>query len=329
MPKRPSPKPPRKGNETNRFEDLLDQRRAQKADFIDAGTVNDQWHDRRWVVYADLIAFATRARHREVVVNNLARFHRAVTNAVEGVDVGLFRITDAVFVSCPSLQIAIAVASNLQHEALGLNTLAWLSKNHAIAHATILPRVTLGVGTLLEFAARPTGFEGVHFETFLAGDAVVAAHRIEKSTSGGLISVEESALRKELSTTQLALRGNNADRCRGAAKRWHEAFAGSAEKGGSRRLWTHDGVVDIPWLLFRPKAAADGALWTDGNASLAAKIESQRVIAELWRKEYIVDEQPVDVGKHHVALLRHVELVEQACNGHRDPQPWSVSKPKA
>jgi hypothetical protein len=307
--------------EPNLFDNLLEARREQRADFIDAGTVNDQWHERRWVVYADLIAFAARARHRHVVVNNLARFHRAVTNAVDGADVRLFRLTDAVFISCPSLLVAIGVASDLQHEVLALNTLAWLSKNHAVAHATILPRVTLGVGTLLQFGATPAGFDGVHFETFLAGDAVVAAHSIEKMTSGGLISVEEMALRHELQTVPLAIRGNTADRCRGAMDRWFEAFA---RDGASRALWVHDGVVDVPWLLLRPSACAEGAVWTDGNQSFAAKLDSQRLIGELWRKEYIVNSLPVDVGKHHVALLRHVELVEQATHGHRDPQPWSA-----
>ncbi|MGE3517512.1 MAG: hypothetical protein AB7J63_01035 [Vicinamibacterales bacterium] len=90
--------------------------------YVDNREWTESWGD-RWVVYADLIAFASRAKRSEaVVLNNIVRFDRASTLAAEQFpQVQIRRFSDASFAIaerfCAGLGFAIAVA----HTCLAFN----------------------------------------------------------------------------------------------------------------------------------------------------------------------------------------------------------------
>jgi hypothetical protein len=293
----------------------------------DAGQWTADWKE-RWVVFADLIAFASRSRRsRQVVLNNIVRFDRASSLAKSIVPAArIFRFSDSTFAVLENFEQAVAFSVALQHCCLAMN--ARVLANRSLFIHKIVPKVTIAFGEVLalpEAAAPNPRYDGLDPRALIAGDGIVKAYALEGRTSGGMITISAADAAR---ATKIKVRGD-ATRTRVAIEHYIGACALGA---GSSPFFARGDVFDIPWLLLRPSQSAPGELWAASKRFADEAIAEFLDVWELSMKEFhspSAASDALDVSKHFSAGLRHATRCAQAIRGRRAPSYLSLEELKA
>ena len=289
---------------------------ANHLSVVDSREWSAHWKN-RWVVYADLIAFADRCqRSEDVVVNNIVRFHRSIAAAhKESPNAQLYQFTDAAFLVARTWREAILFATSLQHYCLAHNVLA-MRKPTAPFDFLIVPRITVARGRALSIgkpsAVDPALF-GVAPDKLLAGAAIVKAYYLERSSCGGLVTVTDADMKTIRRTAEF-----DGDKwsCE-VLNRWRTT---------SSKLFSQRGVRHFPWVLINPNHKRGDKLRGDSRASVFTKIDALHRLLDLAFHNYCSRREPPEVAKHIGGLERHlVELVE-SLRGHFSIRRVAASK---
>lgn len=299
--------------------DLITDLRDSQNHYVDSRTWEGDWSE-SWIGFSDVTGFASRCRRSEqAVVNSIVRFHRSVASAVAACGQSsprLFRFTDAVYAVSPTLGDVLRFSSNLQHECLAQNAVMLNDKEHPLAHHMLLVRTTVAYGRVLTLdgAVAPEARTlGVDQATLLAGEGIVKAYELEKRTVGGLISLridDDQPISAEIPTIRGRL-----GRSRSILERW----------AGQQEGFTHDGVIDLPWTLLRPRQVDDD-LWAASTAEARRKLLIQLDVASLMGGEFLMGEAPLAVAKHQAGLKRHLNEAAQRLEGHRQLRHWTEER---
>jgi hypothetical protein len=294
---------------------------------IDSREWKDEWAE-RWVVYADLVAFASRAtRSESVVLNNIVRFDRAsqlVAQEFPGVETR--RFSDATFAITDDFHSALAFGVALSHTCLAFNREYLQRGTKQFFIHLIVPRITLAGGRalLLKKNARPESrFDGLNPRSVLAGSAIVRAHRLERHSAGGLLTIDCDGI-KSLET--LELRGHNG-RVKNGLRRWIAKLADEAAVMRGEVFFHRRHVLDVPWLLLRPLQNDPGRLWAAGADEVDLAIAAYLDVWDKSVREYYSPQNfdvPLDVSKHSQAAIRHCVQVFQIAHGGSKPRYESV-----
>ncbi len=285
---------------------------------VDSRNWREHWSD-NWVVYADLIAFAARStRSKHVVVNNIVRFHRSVSEAhKEAKHARLFQFTDAAFLVTPRLQAALSFAVTTQHQCLAHNYLAIQSGKPFFDHL-IIPRVTIARGATLKIDNPQTPTPdtiGVSPDKLLAGSGIVHAYTLERSSSGGLITLRTRDLRR--------LR-----RRRFTGDKFSKTILNRWTSTGSDFLSQGD-VHHVPWILFNPDPKNGLQLRGDSRESVYRKLETLFRVVDICFHNYRAFREPLSVSHHITGLERHLVEILEALRGHYGTQAQSFGSPEA
>lgn len=292
----------------SRFEGLITALRVDEQHYVDARMWEDDWAS-TWVSFSDVLGFASRCRNSEAsVVNSIVRFHRSVAAAqstVQGTDLRLFQFTDAAFAVSRDLGPMLRFVSNLQHQCLAQNAIILSDKDHALAHHLLVVRTTMARGRAL-ILPEPTPPEirtlGVRASSLLAGDSVVRAYEIEKQTVGAMVAIPEGA-HEDIVAESLTVRGRNG-RPKTILTRWMESDA----------IFTHDRVIDFPWILLRP-VQDQSELWAESKPDVLKKLSVLLEVADLQSGEFLMAKSRLPVAKHHAGLVRHLKELAQRLEG--------------
>jgi hypothetical protein len=285
------------------FSDYVQQVDESGSSVVDSSAWAGHWTD-EWVAFADLVGFADRSVHDATVVNQIVKFHRALSSCRTAFpEVHLLPFTDSAYAAASDVCVLVKWASALQHACLAANTIM-LKSGRRLFHAMLVPRVTIGHGRLLratEFLGARPETAGVLTDGLFVGEGVVDAYRIEKGGAGSLISISERCVS---SAQALDIRGLRKGPYR-AMIDWKNSSLAPA----------HDGVMDFPWLLLDAVQPKGDELWVDSHASVRHKLRLLNEIWELSFGEYIVRNLPVATTKHFGAVKRHLAQIVQAING--------------
>ena len=321
MPRREVPQPPHFRSSTALTEHIA----SRRLGIINSREWKEEWAQ-RWVVYADLVAFASRAlRSESVVLNNIVRFDRASTLvAAEFPEIAVRRFSDATFAVAGSFHQAMAFGIALSHTCLAFNR-AFLNRGtkpffiHLIA-----PRITIANGQvlLLPTDASHPRFDGIDPRNVLAGSAIVRAYQLERHSAGGLLTIDENGID---AFRGLEIRGDNG-RVTNGLRRW-VAQLGNAEAIAKGEVFFHRRrVLDVPWLLLRPLQDESGRVWGAHNQDADAAIETFLKVWDKSVREFYSPQNfdaPLDVSKHSQAALRHGVQCHHAAHGRRIPKSQS------
>ena len=164
MPRREVPQPPHFRSSTALTEHIASRRWDHQL-----REWKEEWAQ-RWVVYADLVAFASRAlRSESVVLNNIVRFDRASTLvAAEFPEIAVRRFSDATFAVAGSFHQAMAFGIALSHTCLAFNREFLNRGTKPFFIHLIAPRITIANGQvlLLPTDASHPRFDGIDPRTF-------------------------------------------------------------------------------------------------------------------------------------------------------------------
>jgi hypothetical protein len=296
---------------------------------IDAREWHEEWAD-RWVVYADLVAFASRTMRSEpVVLNNIVRFDRASQLAAEQfATLAVRRFSDATFAIADTFAEALGFAVALSHMCLAFNR-EYLARNtkQFFIHL-IVPRVTVACGRVLilpDGGGTDPKLNGMEARNILAGSAIVKAHRLERQSAGGLLTVDLEGVAALRGTK---VRGDNG-RVTSGLRRWIRDLGNQTATDRGEVFFHRRRVVDVPWLLMRPLQDDFGTLW---GAGLAEGDEAIRSYLGVWDKsvrEFYSPQNsdvPLDVSKHAQAAIRHAIQCHQLSHGGLRPRYQSVEE---
>ena len=287
---------------------------------MDARAWRKYWKS-RWIVYADMIAFAAKClASQQTTVNSIVRFHRAVEGAMDNSyssETRLFQFTDSVFLLTSRAIDALKFSSTLQQLCLAYNANVIESKHAPLMEHMIVPRITVASGNVLSLPKHlplSQQYFGVNTETLLAGAGIVTAYRTEKQSSGYLISIDEASYRK-ICTEDLEVKGPKGSN-RNLIQRW----LGGLESYPIMR----DGVVDFPWIVLRPDQDRP-FLRTDEKASSASKLRTIMSSLHLQMGEFVARDTPLETFKHYGGVYRHMVHLVQIMRGYRRPKRWAVT----
>jgi hypothetical protein len=283
---------------------------------VDAREWNTDWAE-RWVVFADLIAFASRAeRSPDVVLNNIVRFARASHIAEQAVPVvRTFRFSDSTFAIADHFEQALAFSIAIHHACHGINVASVLNKDAPVFHYTIMPRITMARGQVLicqdGLKNIPTHYSGLNPKNILAGAGIVAAYKLERESAGGLLTMDSSCL-SELAA--LAVRGGNRSTS-ASFERWRSYATTKAPDA----FFIRGKVLDFPWLLLRPFQNTIGELWCSDKADFKFSVQNFLDLWELSIREFYFDSKSLSLSatKHADAAIRHAVQCIQAVSGHK------------
>ena len=297
------------------LDDVIARVREQRLDVVDARQWKPNWSD-KWVAFVDLIGSSARSeRSPDATVNQMIRFHRAVSAcAARYPATTLLRFTDCVYITSSSTEDLIKFCVDLAHYCLALNAIQ-IERHRAMFHHMVIARTTIAFGKVLE-AHGPLPaedrFVGVDTASLLIGEGVVAAYRLQRSTGGGLISVAE----KDADTVRgLAIRGMRRPP-RSVLEKWT----------GDTEFLTHDGVVDVPWIVMRATQPSESGLWAASYDDTLKKLQIQVRVWQSSFVEYTVQRLPIDTIKHFGAMNRHLNEVFQALRRHTRLKAWSLGQ---
>lgn len=270
---------------------------------VDSREWTSEW-DTRWVVYADLIAFAERAkRSSDVVLNNIVRFDRA-SNLVKMrfPNVEMYRFSDATFGIASTFYDALSFAISMHHCCLAMNV-EYLSDNgKGLFIHTIVPRITMAQGHVLQLPEKfpeESRFNALTPRSVLAGEGIVAAYALEKFSAAGLLTFGIEYVDELL---RLGMRGDNKT-VRSTFVKW----ASSLEQLNSQ-LFVRGKFIDFPWMLFRPFQKTTNELWCESRDEVDRVIEWFAGVWELSAREYYSPQcssMRLEPMKHYCAAVRH------------------------
>jgi len=299
--------------------------RLNKLGDVDSREWHAEWKE-RWVVFVDLIAFASRSvRSRDVVLNNILRFDRASTIARDAVpNVRVFRFSDSTFGIADEFNAALAFGVAIHHACLALNA-EYMDRvlNPVFIH-TIVPRVTLAHGSVLgvpEETGAAKRFDGIDPRTLIAGTGIVKAYGLEKSSAGGLLTTDSDGATRFAS---MSLRGGTMSTKRFILT-WQKGL--SKTRVPSATLFIRGKLLDVPWLLLRPVQQDGTSLWCAEKSEVTSVISDYLRLWELGAKEFYVPagyENPLDTSKHFSVAIRHGINCAQARVGQLTPRYYSI-----
>ena len=302
------------------FHELQQKLREERLDYVDARAWRKYWKS-QWVVYADMIAFATKClTSQQTTVNSIVRFHRAVEGAMGNFcpsKTRLFQFTDSVFFLTSQAIDALKFASTLQQLCLAYNANVIESKHAPLMEHMIVPRITVASGNVLTLPKHlppSQQYFGVNTETLLAGDGIVTAYRTEKHSSGYLISFDEKSYRK-ICDENLQVKGPRGSN-RNLIQRWL--------RGLELYPIVRDGVVDSPWIVLRPDQDRS-FLRNDEKTSSASKLRTIMSSLHLQMGEFVARGTPLETFKHYGGVYRHMVHLVQIMRGYRHPKRWAVA----
>lgn len=272
---------------------------------VDSKEWKSEWAD-RWVVFADLIAFAARAvRSPDVVLNNIIRFDRASNIAFSAYpSVRQHRFSDATFGVANTFHDALGFAISLHHCCHAMNIEYLRDNGRQLFIHTITPRITLAYGQVLQLPlvqSDESRFEGLSKDVVLAGKGIVNAYKLEKRSAASLLTFSKECF---MEVGDLEFRGNNSSIMSSMLK-WQNCISNSYT---NNQLFVRDGLVDFPWLLMRPFQLNSQELWC---ANRADSEESLRFFFDVWEyssREFFSQQSAdasLEVVKHYGAASRH------------------------
>lgn len=283
---------------------------------VDARDWNTEWAE-RWIVFADLIAFASRSvRSPDVVLNNIVRFARA-SNIAEQANpaVKTFRFSDSTFAVAEGFEQALSFSVAIHHACHAINVASVLSKAAPVFHYTIMPRITMACGKVIicqdGLKDVPSRYSGLNPKNILAGAGIVNAYKLEKESSGGLLTMDIDCI-PELA--KLNIRGGN----RSTATIF-ERWLNSATTKKLDAFFVRGRVFDFPWLLLRPFQNSKGEIWCNEKADFKRSVLNYLDLWELSLKEFYFDSNSSSLSstKHADAAIRHAIQCTQAVAGHK------------
>jgi len=273
---------------------------------VDSREWRGEWQN-RWVVFADLIAFAARAkRSKSVVLNNIIRFDRASSLTKTAFpNVRIHRFSDSTFGISDSFGEALGFGIGLQHSCLAMNTeyLQRASKKYFIH--LIVPRITIAQGQVLvlpDSSTNETKFNGIDPASVIAGEGIVNAYYLEKFSAGGLITFQS---KDTAALSSLRVRGGTQNVNTGVEK-WIKRQQVNPQPSTGNLLRRGD-VIDFPWLLMRPMKTSKDELWCAEKQEIKRSLSS---FFEVWKTsdyEFYSSNHsadPLDVSKHCAAAIR-------------------------
>ena len=283
------------------FIQTVEDLKSSTLDHVSKDDWDEVW-DERWVVFADLIGFASMCMYSDgVTVNNIVRFHRAVNRAASTIQgLAKFQFTDACYVVTDSAKDALKFASNVQNECLAFNRVR-LDLSHSMFHQMIVPKVTICKGRVLRLPPAMQSdeltlphLEGISKTSMLAGEGIVKAYNLESATTGALISAtpSDASHLKRLHCDEVSTPG------RAVYNMWR--------KDTEHTRFNHDGVVDIPWLVLAPAQRSKGVLLLDSWESVKVKLKS---LLGIWRRsfsEHLYERTPTSTLKQYGGGITHL-----------------------
>lgn len=319
------PIPPR--SPLRSFPALVDHIKSEQLGRVDSREWKEEWAE-RWVVYADLVAFASRSlRSETVVLNNILRFDRASTLvAGQFPRVEVRRFSDATCAVSASFHEALAFGVALAHTCLAFNQ-EFLDRGakpffiHLIA-----PRITIATGRVLLLGSsgvEDSRFRGIEPKNILAGSAIVRAYELERHSAGGLLTIDCDAAAL---LSVMRVRGDNSPPVN-AIRRWLPRLRDRTEVERGQVFFHRGHVVDVPWLLLRPHQFEANCLWGAGKADARAATQSFLGVWDTSIREFYSPQNStalLDVAKHYQAAARHGVQSHHAAHGRRIPKFQAV-----
>lgn len=277
---------------------------------------NERWEE-HYVIFADLIAFAQRCMlSTGITMNNIIRFHRAINSAVEGIEnISKYQFTDACYVVTRDAKTALIVASNIQNECF-LQNYSRMQMPHPMFYHMIVPKVVISKGNVLmlkdsDIMNSIEEIEGLSAKELLAGAGIVKAYYLEKKTTGGLISVDKEFIvdLKRYSS------GDSKQKTNSLYKKWRN--------DENHNILSHDGVVDIPWLVLQPKQVKKGVLLTESVSTFKEKVKSFNLLWRMNFTEHLAEGTSTETLKQYGGGLSHLcELMQNYSNS--GPRSWDL-----
>lgn len=285
--------------------------------FIDSAEWEDDW-DNHFVIFVDLIAFANRCLiSTGVTLNNIIRFHRAVNEALDGLDdIKKYQFTDACYILTKDAKTSLVVASNIQNECLLYNYSILQNYRHTMFHHLIVPKVVISKGNVLSFKNQENinslnKLAGISANELLAGEGIVKAYYLEKRTTGGLVSVDKECINSMKRCGAV----NNKIKTVSLYKKW--------KNDKENKLLSHDSVIDIPWLVLQPKQTKKGLLQIENVSSFKEKLLA---FNRIWRTsftEHLAEGTSTETLKQYGGGISHLcELMKSYLD--IGPRSWDL-----
>lgn len=277
----------------------------------------DNWEE-NYVIFIDLIAFASRCiLSPSITLNNIVRFHRAINNALQGIDnISKYQFTDACYIITKDPKTALICAVNIQNECLIQNYNQKKIIQHTLFYNMVVPKIVISKGDVLQIKdshkLELSNIVGLSQKELLAGSGIVKAYYLERKTTGGLISVDASILddMKAIRTRDSKEKPNS------LYKKWI--------KDKSNIILSHDGVFDIPWLLLQPRQLQKGNLATESPSSFKEKIETFNYIWRTSFTEHLANKTPTETLKQYGGGISHLcEILQYYTNV--GPRSWDLT----
>lgn len=278
---------------------------------------SEDWEE-YYVIFADLIAFAHRCMiSTGITLNNIVRFHRAINAALDGMEgIIKYQFTDACYILAKDPKTALIAASNIQNECLLHNYAQMKTIPHTMFYHMIVPKVVISKGNVLTLKD-PSDFRslkklaGISPKELLAGEGIVKAYYLEKKTTGGLVSVDKAIIEdfKKHSSGDSKVKTNS------LYKKWRN--------DNEHKLFQHDGVIDIPWLVLQPRQTKKGILQTETVATFKEKIKT---FNHIWRTnftEHSAEGTSTETLKQYGGGISHLcEVLKAYTNA--GPRSWDL-----
>lgn len=275
---------------------------------VNASEWDSNWGE-YYVIFADLIAFAQRCvLSSGVTVNNIVRFHRAINDALAGVDdIIKYQFTDACYLITKNPKSALIAAANIQNECLLHNYVQIERTPHSLFFHMIVPKIVISKGNVLQINEIKglVGIEkyaGISSKEFLAGEGIVKAYYLEKNTTGGLISIDPKYVKdlKKISSGSATIKTNS------LYKTWRN--------DSDNKLFSHDNVIDVPWLALKPRQINKGELVVEDIDNFKTKVETFNFIWRTNFTEHINERTSTAVLKQYGGGISHLCELMQTYN---------------
>lgn len=277
---------------------------------------NNNWEE-YYVIFADLIAFAQRCMISPgITLNNIVRFHRAINESINGIDdIIKYQFTDASYILAKDPKTALIVATNIQNECL-LHNYKQMRLPHVMFYQMIVPKVVISKGNVLTLKTLSDitsikKIAGISPKELLAGEGIVKAYYLEKKTTGGLVSVDKNYIQDFKKPSS----GDNKTKTNGLYKKWRNDL--------ENKLLSHDGVIDIPWLVLQPRQIKKGTLQTE---TVGAFKEKAKAFNHIWRTsftEHLAERTSTETLKQYGGGISHLCEVIQAYKN-VGPRSWDL-----
>ena len=173
------------------------------------------------------------------------------------------------------------------------------SMPHVMFYQMIVPKIVISKGKVLVLQGGDKEIiderlTGISAKDLLAGEGIVNAYYLEKKTTGGLISVDKDIIKefKKCGSGFSKIKTNS------LYKKWRN--------DKENKLFAHDGVVDIPWLLIQPKQVNRGDIIIENRSTFKDKL---LMFNSIWRMnftEHIAEKTNTETLKQYGGGISHL-----------------------